>query len=52
MNYIRCQVPLAGAIQDFAWPMGVTVIARYPELTVVELSEMNHTDCTPPPQVV
>lgn len=52
MTYITPQVPPAGAVQDFAWPIGVNVMARYPPFPFVNPSEMNQTDGTPPPQVV
>ena len=52
MNYIVPQLPPVGAVQDFAWPIGVNVMARYPPLLFVMPSEINQTDCTPAPQVV
>ena len=52
MNYIVLQVPPVGAVQLFACPIGVTVMARNPPLLFVKPSEINQTDCTPPPQVV
>src|SRR4029077_18194698 len=52
MNYIVPQLPPADAVQDFAWPIGVNVMARYPPTLLVKPSEINQTDCAPPPQFV